>query len=107
MFSHISAGEKRWFFYGKKIETVNRYKYSNSPNTNTTYKNRTWADSIKDSLELCGFHDIWTDGRVENEKAFLSAFKQRMIKRFKQEWFTKISENDRFSTYFSFKTVHQ
>ena len=44
---------------------------------------------------------------VENEKAFLSAFKQRMIERFKQEWFTKISESERFSTYSSFKSVHQ
>ena len=30
-----------------------------------------------------------------------------MIERFKQEWFTKISESERFSTYFSFKSVHQ
>ena len=30
-----------------------------------------------------------------------------MIKRFKQERFTKISENDTFSTYFSFRTVHR
>ena len=44
---------------------------------------------------------------VENEKAFLSAFKQRMIERFKQEWFTKISESERISTYSLFKSVHQ
>ena len=30
-----------------------------------------------------------------------------MIERFKQEWFTKISESERFSTYFSFKSPHQ
>ena len=30
-----------------------------------------------------------------------------MIECFKQEWFTKISESERFSTYFSFKSVHQ
>ena len=30
-----------------------------------------------------------------------------MIERFKQEWFTKISESERFSTYSSFKSVHQ
>ena len=73
---------------------------------NTTHKNRNWAGSIKDCLESHGFHDVWTDGRVENEKAFLSAFKKRMIECFKQEWFAKISESERFSTYFSFKTVH-
>ena len=62
---------------------------------------------MKDCLELQGFHDVWTDGRVENEKAFLSAFKKRMIGRSKQEWFAKISESERFSNYFSFKTVYQ
>ena len=78
----------------------------NSLDTNTTHKNRNWAGSIKDCLESHGFHDVWTDGRVENERAFLSAFKTRMIKCFKQEWFAKISESERFSTYFSFKTIH-
>ena len=29
------------------------------------------------------------------------------MERFKQEWFTKISESERCPTYFSFKTVHQ
>ena len=79
----------------------------NSLDTNTTHKNRNWAGCIKDWLEAYGFHAVWTNGRVKNEKAFLSAFKQRMIERFKQEWFDKISESERFSTYFSFKTVHQ
>ena len=69
----------------------------NRLDTNTTHKNRNCAGSIKDCLESYGFHDVWTNGRVENEKAFLSAFKQRMIECFKQEWFTKISESERFS----------
>ena len=47
----------------------------NSLNTNTTHKNKNWTGSIKDCLESYGFHDVWTNGRVENEKAFLSAFK--------------------------------
>ena len=72
-----------------------------------TKKNSNWADSIKDCLESYGFQDVWTSGRVDNEKAFLSSFKQRMIDRFKQEWNTKISESDRFSNYDSFKSVHQ
>ena len=72
------------------------FMLKNSLGTNRTRKNRNWAGSIKDCLESYGFHDVWTDGRVENEKAFLSAFKKRMIERFKQEWFTKISESERF-----------
>ena len=78
-----------------------------SQDTNITDKKRNRAGSIKDCLESYGFHDVWTNGRDENEKAFLSAFKQRMTERFKQELFTKISESERFSTYFSFKSVHQ
>ena len=70
----------------------------NRLDTNTIHKDRNWAGSIKDCLESYGFHDVWTNGRVENE---------RMTERFKQEWFTKISESERFSTYFSFRSVHQ
>ena len=70
-------------------------------------KDSNWAGSIKDCLESYGFQDVWTSGRVDNEKAFLSSFKQRMIDRFKQEWNTKISESGRFSNYDSFKSVHQ
>ena len=75
----------------------------NRLDTNTTQKNKNWAGSIKDCIESYGFHDVWTNGRAENEKAFLSAFKQRMIERFKQEWFTKkdfqlISHSNQFTS---------
>ena len=78
-----------------------------SLDTNTTHKNRNWAGSIKDCLESYGFHDVWTNGRVENEKAFLSAFKQRMIERFKRNGLQKyqkvkdfqlISHSDQFTS---------
>ena len=72
-----------------------------------TKKISNWAGSVKDCLESCGFQDVWTSGRVDNEKAFISSFKQRMIERFKQKWNAKISDSDRFSTYHSFKSVHQ
>ena len=82
-------------------------KLKNSLDTNTTRKNRNSAGGINDCLESYSFHDGWTDGTVENGKGFLLVFKQRMIERFKREWFTKMSESDRFSTYFSFKAAHQ
>ena len=72
-----------------------------------TKKISNWAGSVKDCLESCGFQDVWTSGRVDNEKAFLSSVKQRMIERFKQEWNANISDSDRFSTYDSFKSVYQ
>ena len=52
--------------FPKQVLIMLRY----SLNTNTTHKNRNWAGSIKDCLESYGFHDIWTNGRVENEKSF-------------------------------------
>ena len=72
-----------------------------------TKKISNWAGSVKECLESCGFQDVWTSGRVDNEKAFLSSVKQRMIERFKLEWNAKISESDRFSTYDSFRSQHQ
>ena len=48
-----------------------------------------------------------SQGGVSNEAAFLSAIRQKMIQRFKLEWSTKISNSDRFATYFLFKSVHQ
>ena len=73
----------------------------------STKKNSNWAGTIKDSLESYGFQNVRINGRVDNEKAFLSSFKQRMIEHFKQEWNAKISDSDIFSTYVSFKWVHQ
>ena len=63
-----------------------------------------WAGNIKHCLESYGFQDAWTAG-VANETSFLSAFKTKMVERF-QEWHTKISSSDRFSTYRSFKFIH-
>ena len=70
-----------------------------------TKRNSNWAGSIKECQESYGFQDVWTSGRVDNEKAFLSSITQRMIQRFKQEWNAKISDSDRFSVYGSFKSV--
>ena len=112
LYIDITVSSLRYWFKLSKMPMTRFPKQAlvmlkNRLDTNTTHKNRNWAGSIKDCLESYGFQDVWTNGRVENEKAFLSAFKQRMTERFKQEWFTKISESERFSTYFSFKSVHQ
>ena len=64
-----------------------------------------WAGNIKHCLESYGFQDAWTDG-VANETSFLSAFKRKMVERFQEEWHTKISNSERFSTYRSFKSIH-
>ena len=58
-------------------------------------KNSNWAGSVKDCLEAYGFQDVWTNGRVDNEKDFLSSFKQRMMERFKQERNAKLFDSDK------------
>ena len=63
------------------------------------------AGNIKHCLESYGFQDAWTAG-VSNETSFLSAFKTKMVEHFQEEWHTKISSSDRFSTYRSFKSIH-
>ena len=81
--------------YWLKLDTENRCKRIN------------WAGSIKECLESYGFQDVWAQGGVSNEAAFLSAIRQKIIQRFKLEWSTKISNSDRFATYLLFKSVHQ
>ena len=44
---------------------------------------------------LYGFTDVWTDG-VVNESTFLTAFKRKMLERFRKEWILKLSNSDRF-----------
>ena len=78
----------------------------NSLDTENRCKRSNWAGSIKECLESYGFQDVWAQGGVSNEAAFLSAIRQKMIQRFKLEWSTKISNSDRFSTYLLFKSVH-
>ena len=77
----------------------------NSLDTENRCKRSNWAGSIKECLESYGFQDVWAQGGVSNEAAFLSAIRQKMIQRFKLEWSTKISNSDRFSTYHLFKSV--
>ena len=67
-----------------------------------------WAKGIKECLEAYGFHDVWLNGRVADKSAFLSSFKKnRIIGRFRGDWYSKISTRDRFSTYKVFKVTHQ
>ena len=66
-----------------------------------------WAKGIKECLESYCFHDVWLNGRVADKLAFLSSFKNSMIGRFRDEWYSKISASDCFSTYQVFKVTQQ
>ena len=79
----------------------------NSLDTEDRGKRSNWSGSIKEYFQSYGFQDVWSQGGVSNEAAFLSAIRQKMKQRFKLEWSTKISNSDRFATYFLFRSVHQ
>ena len=79
----------------------------NSLDTENRCKRSNWAGSIKECLESYGFQDVWAQGGVSKEAAFLSAIRQKIVQRFKLEWSKKISNSDRFATYLLFRSVHQ
>jgi hypothetical protein len=66
-----------------------------------------WACAVKRCFDTCGFSYVWVNGGVAHEKLFLRAFRQRMIDCYKQDWFGKLMDSDRFSTYGSFKSLLQ
>ena len=68
-------------------------------------KRKNWAESIKECLESHGFQVVLTQGRVNNEVAFLSSIRQKITERFRLEWSTKIPDSDIFSTYLIFQLV--
>ena len=65
---------------------------------NGSRNTRSWASDIKHCLESYGFQDVWT-GEIASETAFFSAFKCKMIERFQQEWYSKVSSSERIATY--------
>ena len=69
--------------------------------------NHNWAYCIKSTLDSFGFSDVWLNGGVGNEYVFLKILKQRMVDCYKQNWFSKLSNSDRFATYRSFKSLLQ
>lgn len=84
---------------------MDKKRFSRLPGNEVDLQN--WACSVKRCLDMCGFSFVWLNGGVVHEKAFLRAFRQRLIDCYKQEWFGKIMESDRFSTYSSFKSLLQ
>eukprot|EP00745_Piridium_sociabile_P018413 TRINITY_DN27645_c0_g1_i3.p1 TRINITY_DN27645_c0_g1~~TRINITY_DN27645_c0_g1_i3.p1 ORF type:complete len:295 (+),score=15.40 TRINITY_DN27645_c0_g1_i3:814-1698(+) len=74
---------------------------------NSNSKVAGWLQGIKDCLVSHGFQDVWSQGRIQNEKAFLLSLKVKMIAEFKQEWERKITSSERFTVYRTFKHNHQ
>ena len=49
----------------------------NSLDTENRGKRSNWLGSIKECLKSYGFQDVWAQGGVEQEAAFLSAISQK------------------------------
>ena len=69
-------------------------------------KKNGWAKTLKETLEINGFGDVWLNEGAPNMNGFIRAFKQRLIDCDKQKWHNKLTNSDRFFTYASYKEVH-
>ena len=68
------------------------------------YKN--WASEIRHILAVNGFWYVWEDQGVQNEKAFMRIFEQRIKDQFLQIWKTQISSYSKLSFYAGVKLYH-
>ena len=55
-----------------------------------------WVSDVRTILCEYGFHFVWLNQGVANEKGFLSSFRQRMIDVFIQEWSASVRDRDRY-----------
>ena len=66
-----------------------------------------WASQVKQVLTRNGFGLVWLCQDVGNEREFLAELKDRMIACFKQNWHSKIEENEKYTWFYSFKNIFQ
>ena len=66
-----------------------------------------WASQVKQVLTRSGFGLVWLCQDVGNERSFLVELKDRMIACFKQNWHSKIKENEKYTWFYSFKNISQ
>ena len=61
-----------------------------------------WAGQVKNELQKCGLSEIWENQLLIDIPSDL--IKQRITDRYKQSWYSKISNSNRLATYSSIKT---
>ena len=64
-----------------------------------------WCVQIKECLDRYGYSEVWLNGGVGNEQAFLRHLKQRMIDCFRQDWHANLYSSDRYEIYRIFKSL--
>jgi hypothetical protein len=98
----------RYWFKLKEMHLVRLPKQAFVQDKNCNLVNKhSWFNSVKNCLDMFGFSEVWMNDGVGDVKLFLKVFKERMIDCYKQDWFAKLSDSDRFLTYRSFKSTLQ
>jgi hypothetical protein len=65
-----------------------------------------WVSKISETLYQYGFGYVWENQGVRNKKAFIKAFKQRLIDCYLQNWHSTLFLSERYCFYSSFKQYH-
>eukprot|EP00745_Piridium_sociabile_P012148 TRINITY_DN18857_c0_g1_i10.p1 TRINITY_DN18857_c0_g1~~TRINITY_DN18857_c0_g1_i10.p1 ORF type:complete len:206 (-),score=0.01 TRINITY_DN18857_c0_g1_i10:531-1148(-) len=104
----------RYWFKLQKLNLVRLPKQAYEMYRNKIIRNvenqidkHNWVSTVRHCLDTYGFSDVWLNGGVGNEKAFIQVFKQRLIDCYMQEWSSKLYDSDRYSTYRCFKSLLQ
>ena len=66
-----------------------------------------WAAKIKNCLTRNGFGIIWLCQEVGDDKKFISIFVDRLECCFKQNWHAKLESEEKYSWFYSFKSILQ
>jgi hypothetical protein len=64
---------------------------------------RCWASEVRELLSNSGFYYVWLNQGVENVSAFLSAFKQRSLDMYMQQWCELTRDKERYRLFTLFK----
>ena len=65
--------------------------------------NSNWCSRVKQLLQSTGFNYVWEMQDIQNESSFISAFVQRLIDQYIQNWFSEININRKLILYKDFK----
>ena len=64
-----------------------------------------WATKVKQVLMENGFGIVWMCQGVGHDLEFIREFRDRLIDSYKQNWHFEVENNDKYSWFFSFKSI--
>ena len=102
--NHTISSLKYWFKLLKKPDThLSKQAYLMLLDHCNKGKDN-WTTKIKNVLCENGFGVVWMNGGVENENYVLSEIKERLTDIFLQNWNSKMTNNEHWQLYHSFKS---